>query len=129
MAEPREPTLWIPLCYDILLRKDLGLSAKLLHAYLYSFRLAKLEAFPAIHTIADNIGISKRQAQYAIRELESIGALRVERRLRSNGSQASNHFFLTIPQDSTPRKKKTHRFHKESYNPRDIAILGGDPSL
>ncbi len=64
-------------------------------------------AWPSIATIAAETGLSERQVQYAIPELEALGELRVER----GGGRGNTHkFFLTKCQEWV---QSLHRLRRE----------------
>ena len=68
---------------DILARKDLSPTAKLVHAVLRDFANNKGLAWPATDTIARMVGRSERMVQTALRELEKINAIELAERRRT----------------------------------------------
>lgn len=75
-------------------------------------------AFPGLRGVAERADLSEPTVRQAIKELEAVGAVRVEARYRPDGSQTSNNYWLSTggearnpddpPQDSggaTPPKE------------------------
>lgn len=79
--------------------EPLACYAKTVYCYLWSRAGKDATAFPSLNRIAADCSISRRTAQYAIRELEEAGLLRVEERFR-NGRQTTNLYCLEAPEDA-----------------------------
>lgn len=54
------------------------------------------ECWPGIKSIAGKTGTSRSTVKRAIRDLQCMGLLRIERRKRRNGSWSSNRYWLAI---------------------------------
>lgn len=77
-------------------------------------------AFPGVSGICETAHLSEPTVRAAIKELEAVGAVRVESRYRSNGTQTTNNYWLrttppTPPQDTIQDPLIT----EHSYTPQD----------
>ncbi|WP_298268571.1 helix-turn-helix domain-containing protein [Geobacter sp.] len=76
----------------ILKCRELSATAKLLFGRLCQYAGADGEAFPSYSTLGQEVGIERRQAIRAIRELEDFGLIRAVARRRDDGSHCSNSY-------------------------------------
>lgn len=76
----------------ILKCRELSATAKLLFGRLCQYAGADGEAFPSYSTLGEEVGIERRQAIRAIRELEEFGLIRAVARRRYDGSHSSNSY-------------------------------------
>lgn len=90
----------------ILKCRELSATAKLLFGRLCQYAGADGEAFPSYSTLGQEVGIERRQAIRAIRELEDFGLIRAVARRRDDGSHSSNSYVFLwhkiFSEDSSP---------------------------
>lgn len=96
-------------------------------------------AFPGLSGVADKAGLSLATVRSGIKELEAVGAVRVEARFRPDGSQTSNNYWLrtTPPQPSQPptdsvgapphRKRKANELDPQRTKPSDTPLRSVSP--
>jgi hypothetical protein len=76
----------------ILQCRELSATAKLLFGRLSQYAGADGEAFPSYNTLGQEVGIERRQAIRAVRELEDFGLIRAVPRHKGDGSLTSNGY-------------------------------------
>lgn len=79
------PTVWLR-------HPDLSTTDKAVLTALATYASAERYSFPSVRAIADDLQLSERTVQYALRTLEGIGAIQVERRSDDNGRCTSNGY-------------------------------------
>lgn len=85
----------VPIPLWLARRKEVTQGAKLVYGRLAGFATKKTYAFPSTARIADEIGISPRQAIRCINELVSFGLIeRVRRGRPGGGYQSTVYYFL-----------------------------------
>lgn len=82
------PTRWMA-------HEELTSSDKLTLAVLSTFADPDGYCWPSVRTIAERASLSERSVQYALRNLEVVGALIVQRRANDNGGNSSNGYWIT----------------------------------
>lgn len=82
------PTHWMA-------HEELSSSDKLTLAALSTFADGDGHCWPSIRAIAIRASLSERSVQYALRNLEAIGALIVEQRDGDKGGNSSNGYWIT----------------------------------
>jgi DNA-binding MarR family transcriptional regulator len=87
---------------------DRALSPYAMLVRLYLARCANEDrlAWPSATTIAEHCNISKSSAIRAVKELESVGWIRREKRKRENGSYSSTMYYLLDKVDAIQRQKE-----------------------
>ena len=81
------PTIWIR-------HPELSTTDKAVLTALATYASEDRYSYPSVRTIAEDVQLSERSVQYALRTLEEIGALKVERRTDSEGRHTSNGYWL-----------------------------------
>lgn len=122
--------IWIP---ESLLRcSGISPSAKLLYGRLARFAGQDGRCFPAIETLAAELGMTDRQVQRLIAQLCGAGFLRKDVQYRPNGSQTANAyvFLYHVALAPAPAVEPTHSqpAHPERRQLRregDINVTGG----
>lgn len=71
-------------------RNDLSPTAKLIFGKLCQFAGKKGQAYPSYSTLADEVGVERRQAMRGVKELVEFGLIRPEGQVKENGGYASN---------------------------------------
>jgi DNA-binding Lrp family transcriptional regulator len=79
------PTIWLR-------HRSLSTTDKAVLAVLATYSDQLRYCYPSIKRLADNIGMSERTVQYALRRLEEIGAVMVENRTSPTGDYTSNGY-------------------------------------
>src|SRR5690349_3724984 len=82
--------MWIP--ESLVKCRDLAPSAKLLYGRLARFAGQDGGCFPAVETVAAELGMTDRQVQRLLAQLCRAGFLRKQAQYRPNGSQTSNAY-------------------------------------
>ena len=80
--------------YHAIYSSDLNHRARTVYMYLKDRADAKGCCWPAIKTIAADLGLSRSTVKRALRDLCRAGLLEKERRWRENGSYTSNFYRL-----------------------------------
>ena len=80
--------------YYAIYSSDLNHRARTVYMYLKDLADAKGCCWPAIKTIAADLGLSRSTVKRALRDLCQAGLLEKERRWRENGSYTSNFYRL-----------------------------------
>lgn len=108
-GEARTPYAQLPV-WIIRGGKDVSNGAFRLYAVLKSYtRNGQNTAFPSQKTIADDIGVSERQVYTYMRQLEAVGALQFELRVKDNGSRAKHYEYTLAWDEPFPADKADHQ--------------------
>lgn len=83
---------------EFLYRTELPYRAKAVYLYLYDRSNADGQCYPAINTIARELGMSRSTVKRAITDLMNVSMLKKEQRYRSNGGCSSLLFSLSKPE-------------------------------
>ena len=81
------PTHWLR-------HPDLSTTDKSVLSVLATYASEERYSFPSVSRIANDLKLGVRTVQYALRTLEEIGAVRVERRQDEEGRDSSNGYWL-----------------------------------
>ena len=93
--EDRRDFWWVAVDLAVLRDKGISSSAKLIYAALCTFSLPRRrDAFPSVATLAEQAGVSERQARYALDELDEGGWIQRERRRGEKGEWLSTVYHL-----------------------------------
>lgn len=97
---------------EILMAKDLSLTARIVWAYLRHRQGGNLESWPSLPTIGDDLGFSKSSAGRAVAELELVGLLIV---IPPAKTGRGHHSKYTIKGPSADRleREKVHNTQKK----------------
>lgn len=82
---------------EFLYQAELPSRAKIVYMYLCDRSDKKGQCYPAIGTIAKDLGMSRSTTKRAISDLIKIGILKKEQRYRENGGFSSLLFTLNPP--------------------------------
>jgi hypothetical protein len=82
------PTIWVR-------HQELTPTDKAVLLALATYADTDRYAYPSLSRLADDLALSVRTVRYSLRQLEEVGALRVERRTADNGDQLSNGYWVT----------------------------------
>lgn len=83
---------------------DLPCRAKTVMFYLVNRSNKELTCFPAIPTIAREVGMSERTVQRALKELCEKGFVEKTSRYRENGGQSSNLYKFIMEEEAKPKE-------------------------
>lgn len=78
-------------------KQNLNPTQKIVLLALADYADDEARCWPAMRTLAEKSSLSERAVRNAIRSLEEVGYLTTETRVRPNGSQTSNVYWLNVP--------------------------------